>query len=97
MILSTHPAYPNARSYVLKLHRDAKPKQGKVFGRLENVTTGEQFVFSNADELLACLSRDTGSTQSRFGAAHHLQSISYVNLDRLLELFALSRDTLAFN
>lgn len=58
MILSTHPSYPNARAYVLKLHRDARPGAGRVMGRLENVTTGEQFVFSTADELLACLARD---------------------------------------
>jgi len=58
MILATHPNYPNARAYVLKLHRDARPALGKLIGRLENVTTGEQFVFGNAEELLACLSRD---------------------------------------
>jgi hypothetical protein len=58
VILSTHPSYPNALAYVLKLHRDARPGVGKVIGRLENLTTGEQFVFSNADELLACLARD---------------------------------------
>lgn len=45
-------------AYVLKLHRDAQPGSGRVMGRLENVTTGEQFVFANADELLACLARD---------------------------------------
>lgn len=58
MILATHPSYPNARAYVLKLHRDARPGAGRVMGRLENVATGEQFAFSNADELLACLARD---------------------------------------
>jgi hypothetical protein len=58
MILSTHPNYPNARAYVLKLHRDARPGHGRLIGRLENVTTGEQFVFGNAEELLACLARD---------------------------------------
>jgi hypothetical protein len=58
MILATHPSYPTARSYVLKLHRDARPGVGKVIGRLENVTTGEQFLFGNAEELLACLARD---------------------------------------
>ena len=63
MILSTHPSYPNARAYVLKLHRDARPCDGRIIGRLENVTTGEQFVFGNAEELLACLARDT-HTQS---------------------------------
>ena len=59
MILATHPSYPNALAYVLKLHRDARPGAGKVIGRLENVTTGEQFLFGNADELLACLARDS--------------------------------------
>jgi hypothetical protein len=59
VILATHPSYPNARAYVLKLHRDAQPGLGRVMGRLENVTTGEQFVFANAEELLACLARDS--------------------------------------
>lgn len=58
MILATHPSYPNALAYVLKLHRDARPCAGKVIGRLENVTTGEQFVFGSAEELLTCLARD---------------------------------------
>jgi hypothetical protein len=58
MILATHPSYPNSRAYVLKLHRDARPRQGRLIGRLENVTTGEQFVFGSAEELLACLARD---------------------------------------
>jgi len=58
MILATHPNYPQARAYVLKLHRDAHPGNGKFIGRLENVTTGERFVFGNAGELLACLVRD---------------------------------------
>ena len=64
MILATHPSYPNVRAYVLKLHRDARPSAGKVIGRLENVTTGEQFVFGSADELLAALARDSRKTFS---------------------------------
>jgi hypothetical protein len=58
VILSAHPTYPSSLAYVLKLHRDAQPGLGKVVGRLENVTTGEQFLFANANELLACLARD---------------------------------------
>jgi hypothetical protein len=58
MILAVHPSYPNSRAYVLKLHRDAHPASGKFVGRLENVTTGEQFMFGSAEELLACLARD---------------------------------------
>jgi hypothetical protein len=67
VILSAHPSYPNARAYVLKLHRDARPGVGRLMGRLENVTTGEQFVFASADELLACLTRDAArkSTSDR--------------------------------
>jgi hypothetical protein len=65
MILSTHPSYPNARAYVLKLHRDARPSIGRVIGRLENVTTGEQFAFGSAEELLACLARDTATKGSK--------------------------------
>ena len=61
MILATNPSYPSARAYVLKLHRDARPGIGRVIGRLENVTTGEQFVFGSAEELLACLARDTAT------------------------------------
>jgi hypothetical protein len=61
MILATHPSYPSARTYVLKLHRDARPGIGKVIGRIENVTTGEQFVFGGVEELLACLARDTAT------------------------------------
>jgi hypothetical protein len=58
MILATHPSYPNARAYVLKLHRGARPATGRLIGRIENVTTGEQFVFSSVNELVACLARD---------------------------------------
>jgi hypothetical protein len=65
VILDTHPSYPSARAYVLKLHRDARPAAGKVIGRLENVTTGEQFVFGNAEELLAALARDVSRTRIR--------------------------------
>jgi hypothetical protein len=62
MILAAQPTYPNSRAYVLKLHRDAQPGSGRFIGRLENVTTGETFAFSSADELLACLARDVDDT-----------------------------------
>ena len=65
MILAVHPNYPNARAYVLTLHRDARPATGRFIGRLENVTTGEQFVFGNAEELLACLARDKAANGNK--------------------------------
>ncbi|HTU65775.1 MAG TPA: hypothetical protein VMF52_07490 [Steroidobacteraceae bacterium] len=58
MILAAHPSYPTSRAYVLKLHRDARPAAGKFVGRVENVTTGEQFAFDSVEELLALLARD---------------------------------------
>jgi hypothetical protein len=61
MILATQANYPNARTWVLKLHRDARPSAGVLFGRLENVTTGEQFAFASARELLACLTEQEKS------------------------------------
>jgi hypothetical protein len=57
MVLDTAPLYPSDRAYVLKLHRDARPESGRVFGRLENVASGEHYLFANAEELLACLVR----------------------------------------
>jgi hypothetical protein len=65
MILAVHPSYPSSRAYVLKLHRDARPANGKFVGRIENVTTGEQFVFGSAEELLACLARDPAANRSK--------------------------------
>lgn len=59
MILSVHPSYPNTRAYVLKLHRDARPGNGVLAGSLENVSTGERFVFGSIDELLTCLAEDS--------------------------------------
>jgi len=47
--LATHPSYPNARAYLVKLHRDARPGAGRFFGRIENVTTGESFAFATAE------------------------------------------------
>jgi hypothetical protein len=57
MVLQKHPSYPAARSFVLKLHRDAEPDRGRLIGRLESVLSAEQFEFSSGEELLACLAR----------------------------------------
>jgi sortase (surface protein transpeptidase) len=69
MVLDTTLIYPSDRAYVLKLHRDAMPANGKVFGRLENLSSGEQFQFASHEELLACLVRDlSGQSTSQDGA-----------------------------
>lgn len=57
MVLNTHPIYPSAGRYVLRLHRDAQPQSGVLFGRIEHVTSGDSCVFSSSDELLAWLER----------------------------------------
>lgn len=59
MSLSTQASHPSRRSYVLKLHRDAAPADGLLFGRLENIATGHCFVFGNVAELLRCLASDS--------------------------------------
>jgi len=62
MVLDTSPSYPIDRTYVLKLHRDAVPADGQLFGRIESVSSGEQFHFATLAELLACLVRDRSGT-----------------------------------
>jgi len=72
MILSALPSYPTARSYVLKLHRDATPAFGNLTGRIENVATGEVYEFSSAWELLACLARDVNTQGTSPNASEEL-------------------------
>lgn len=47
--------YTNERSYVLRLHRDAVPADGRLVGQLEHVTSGRRYPFASADELITCL------------------------------------------
>lgn len=56
MILNPHPIYPSAGRYVLRLHRDALPKAGRLAGRIEHVATGDSIDFTSSDELLVWLS-----------------------------------------
>jgi hypothetical protein len=58
MTLSSETTYPGARRYVLKLHRDAAPAQGRLVGRLENMSSGRLYDFASGEELLACFSLD---------------------------------------
>jgi hypothetical protein len=55
MTLNSRTTFPNSRTYVLKLHRDARPTQ--LFGRLESLASGQQCTFADGAELLACLAR----------------------------------------
>jgi hypothetical protein len=58
MTLDPLASHPSSRSYVLKLHRDARPQEGLVFGRLESMASGRSFAFANSTELLRCLLLD---------------------------------------
>ncbi|MBI3775209.1 MAG: hypothetical protein HY273_06600 [Gammaproteobacteria bacterium] len=58
MTLDPRLPYPSARSYVLKLHRDALPEHGKLSGRLENMTSGRHYDFNSGEQLLTCLLAD---------------------------------------
>ena len=57
MSLNPHPSHPSAGCYVLKLHRDARPAQGRLSGRLEHIVSGDCTDFASSDELLAWLVR----------------------------------------
>ena len=63
MTLNPITHFPVSRRYVLKLHRDAAPTQF-VCGRLENMTTGKQFDFRTATELLAILDQELANNHS---------------------------------
>jgi len=58
MTLSNQVSYPQARAYVLKLHSDCAPADGRLSGLLEHVTSGRVLHFHSAEELLACLASD---------------------------------------
>ena len=55
MTLSNSASYPQTRSFVLLLHRDAVPADGNLVGRLEHLVTGRRFHFASAAELVECL------------------------------------------
>ena len=55
MTLNAHPNHPSAGCYVLKLHRDALPREGRLQGRLEHIVSGDCIDFSSSEELLAWL------------------------------------------
>ena len=66
MNLDPQSKFPTARCYVLKLHRDALPEGGRLFGRLENLVTGDQREFNSSAELLALLAADLMAARPNF-------------------------------
>jgi hypothetical protein len=64
MVLDARASLPSARSYVVKLHRDALPQQGQLRGRLKHIASGDHVDFESADELLAWLTGHASSWNS---------------------------------
>jgi len=57
MTLNTFPQFPSHGVYVLKLHRDAVPEQGRLCGRLVHMASGDSTDFGDSAELVAWLQR----------------------------------------
>ena len=55
MTLNAIPSHPSSRCYVLKLHRDSQPAQGRISGLLEHVASGEAVAFDSAEDLVKAL------------------------------------------
>ena len=56
MSLRADSKYPSRRAYVVKFRGDAMPNA--LAGRIENLVTGRQLVFTSGNDLLACMARD---------------------------------------
>ena len=63
MTLNPLPSFPSAGCYVLKLHRDARPDDGVLRGRLEHIASGDAVDFADAQALLAWLLTHAASLQ----------------------------------
>ena len=70
MTLKPYASYPQARAYVLTLHSDAAPSEGRFIGRLEHLVSGRQFHFTTAAELIACLVRTEPAEGARAAASY---------------------------
>ena len=73
MTLNSYATYPSLRTYVLKLHRDAMPADGRIFGRLESLSSGEHFDFGSAEEIARPAGAARGADRSepnRAGVKH---------------------------
>jgi len=67
MILIPVPAYTTDRTYVIKLHRDADPRHGRLIGRIEHLESGVRVEFASGAALIAAILRHAAGL--REGAA----------------------------
>jgi hypothetical protein len=56
MTLNPNPIHPAGGAYVLRLHRDARPAQGLLIGRIQHVASGDWSDFASSTALLDWLS-----------------------------------------
>jgi len=59
MPLKTEPEFTGRRTYLVKVHSQAK--RGDLTGRIENFVTGRQHEFASSDELVAAIFNDLDS------------------------------------
>lgn len=57
MPLEPKPSHPTSLVFVLKLHRNCRPDQALLHGRIEHLSSGRQVDFDSGDDLLRCLAR----------------------------------------
>ena len=69
MTLSNHANFPSTRCYVLKLHRNALPAQGRLCGRMEHIASGDHIDFDSGDELLAWIALHGAKIDAAVGEA----------------------------
>ncbi len=68
MTLNPVPSHPSSLCYVLKLHRDSQPSQGRISGLLEHIGTGRSIAFTDAEALVAALLAHAATPAAQ---AHH--------------------------
>ncbi len=64
MTLNPHPIHPSAGAYVLRLHRDARPAEGLLMGRIQHVASGDWSDFPDSQALFDWLARHAAQLQS---------------------------------
>jgi hypothetical protein len=69
MTLNRIPSHPSSLCYVVKLHRDSQPAQGRISGLLEHVGSGCSTPFASAEALVAALLANaaTNAAQAHIG------------------------------
>lgn len=69
MTLNPHPIHPAAGAYVLRLHRDARPADGPLMGRIQHVASGDWADFASSSELHDWLARHFAQVQAKLAHA----------------------------